>query len=277
MSDIDRAVGRILRQKFRLGLFDRPYVDPDEAARLTRTKENQELALRTAREGIVLLKNDQNLLPLSKSVKSIAVIGPNADDQRQQLGDYTPRRILHDRRDGAGGREGESPQREGHLRARVRLAGSGTEHRSPRRESGARGRRGHRGAGRTAHGKPARDRRRGQRRASLELTGRQEELLQAVVAAGKPTVLVLSNGRPLAIRWAAEHVPAIVEAWNSGERGGEAVADVLFGDYNPSGRLAITFPRHSGQLPMYYNYMPSKARHSYVDMPITPLWEFGYG
>ena len=90
-------------------------------------------------------------------------------------------------------------------------------------------------------------------------------------------MLVLSNGRPLSIRWAAEHVPVIVEAWNSGERGGQAVADVLFGDTNPSGRLAITFPRHAGQLPMYYNYMPSKAGHTYVDMPITPLWEFGYG
>jgi beta-glucosidase len=98
-----------------------------------------------------------------------------------------------------------------------------------------------------------------------------------VAAAGKPTVLVLSNGRPLSIRWAAEHVPAIVEAWNSGERGGEAVADVLFGDTNPSGRLPIGVPRHSGQLPIYYNYMPSKAGRRYVDMPITPLWEFGYG
>jgi hypothetical protein len=113
--------------------------------------------------------------------------------------------------------------------------------------------------------------------ASLDLTGRQQELLEAVVAAGKPTVLVLSNGRPLSIRWAAEHVPAIVEAWNSGERGGEAVADVLFGDVNPSGKLPITVPRHSGQLPIFYNYMPSKTRHRYVDMPITPLWEFGYG
>jgi len=113
--------------------------------------------------------------------------------------------------------------------------------------------------------------------ASLDLTGRQEELLEAVAAAGKPTVLVLESGRPLSIRWAAEHIPAIVQAWNCGERGGEAVADVLFGDYNPSGRLPITVPRHSGQLPMYYNYMASKARHRYVDMPITPLWEFGYG
>jgi beta-glucosidase len=113
--------------------------------------------------------------------------------------------------------------------------------------------------------------------ASLDLQGRQEELLEAVVAAGKPTVLVLSNGRPLSIRWAAEHAPAIVEAWNSGERGGEAVADVLFGDYNPSGRLPISVPRHSGQLPIYYNYSPSKTRRRYVDMPITPLYEFGYG
>jgi beta-glucosidase len=112
---------------------------------------------------------------------------------------------------------------------------------------------------------------------SLDLQGRQEELLEAVAAAGKPMVLVLSNGRPLSIRWAAQHVPAIVEAWNSGERGGEAVADVLFGDYNPSGRLPITVPRSSGQLPMYYNFMGSRNGHRYVDLPGTPLWEFGYG
>jgi beta-glucosidase len=277
MSDIDRAVGRILRQKFRLGLFDRPYVDPDEAVRVTHTKENQELALQTAREGIVLLKNDQNLLPLNKNVKSIAVIGPNADDQRQQLGDYTPRRIIQTVVTMLAGVKAKVPN------AKVTyVQGCDWLDREPNtiaeavkaaREADVAivvlGER-HMGSPRGTDGE-------GRDSASLELTGRQEELLEAVVAAGKPTVLVLSNGRPLAIRWAAEHVPAIVEAWNSGERGGQAVADVLFGDTNPSGRLAITFPRHAGQLPMYYNYMPSKRGHSYVDMPITPLWEFGYG
>ena len=119
--------------------------------------------------------------------------------------------------------------------------------------------------------------------ANLDLTGVQEDLVRAVFETGTPTVVVLVNGRPLSTRWTAEHVPAIVEAWRPGELGGTAVADVLFGDYNPSGRLAITIPRHSGQLPAYYNYKPSKAywmkeiKRGYVDMPATPLYPFGHG
>ena len=277
MGDIDRAVGRILRQKIRLGLFDHPYVDPDEAARLAHTKANQDLALRAAREGIVLLKNDQNLLPLSKDVKSIAVIGPNADDQREQLGDYVPRRILQDVTTVLAGVHTKVPN------AKVTYV-QGCDGLAPEPNQIAEAQKSARDAdvaivvlGERHMGTPRATDGEGSDVASLDLQGRQEELLEAVAAAGKPTVLVLSNGRPLSIRWAAEHVPAIVEAWNSGERGGEAVADVLFGDTNPSGRLPIGVPRHSGQLPIYYNYMPSKAGRRYVDMPITPLWEFGYG
>ena len=119
--------------------------------------------------------------------------------------------------------------------------------------------------------------------ASLDLSGVQEDLVQAVFETGTPTVVVLINGRPLSTRWTSEHVPALVEAWQPGERGGEAVADVLFGNYNPTGRLAISVPRHSGALPAYYNYKPSKAYwmatsgKSYVDIPATPLYPFGYG
>lgn len=277
MADIDRAVGRILRQKFRLGLFDHPYVDPEEAARVNHTAENQALALRTEREGIVLLRNEQNLLPLSKDVKSIAVIGPNADDQRQQLGDYVPRKILQNVVTVLAGVRAKVPK------AKVTYV-QGCDQIAPEPNQIAEAQKAAREAdvaivvlGERHMGTPRATDGEGSDVASLDLTGRQQELLEAVVAAGKPTVLVLSNGRPLSIRWAAEHVPAIVEAWNSGERGGEAVADVLFGDVNPSGKLPITVPRHSGQLPVFYNYMPSKTRHRYVDMPITPLWEFGYG
>jgi len=124
----------------------------------------------------------------------------------------------------------------------------------------------------------------GERRdvASLDLTGIQEDLLKAVYETGTPTILVLINGRPLSIPWAEEHIPAIVEAWLPGERGGEAVAGILFGDYNPSGKLPITIPRHVGQLPVYYNHMPSRqeaiqSAKTYVDMPASPLWEFGFG
>ena len=113
--------------------------------------------------------------------------------------------------------------------------------------------------------------------ANLDLTGLQEELLKAVYETGTPTIVVLINGRPLSIRWTAEHIPAIVEAWMCGEQGGNAVADVLFGDYNPGGKLPITFPRHSGQFPFYYNHSVTKTRANYIDMPGTPLYEFGYG
>lgn len=122
--------------------------------------------------------------------------------------------------------------------------------------------------------------------ASLDLTGVQEELVQAVSATGTPVVVVLINGRPLSVRWEAAHVPALVEAWEPGELGGTAVADVLFGDYNPSGRLAITIPRSAAQLPAYYDCKPSKIfwvengwsrNHGYVDMPSSPLYPFGYG
>ena len=277
MGDIDRVVGRILRQKLRLGLFEHPYVDPAVAQRTAHTNANQDLALQTAHEGIVLLRNQGNLLPLSKNLKSIAVIGPNADDKRQQLGDYVPRKILQNVVTVLAGLKAKLPN------ARIDYV-QGCDWMAAEPDQVAQAKQAasnadvavvvlgerHMGTGRATDGE-------GSDVASLDLTGRQEELLEAVVSAGKPTVLVLSNGRPLSIRWAAEHVPAIVEAWNSGERGGEAVADVLFGDYNPSGRLPITVPRHSGQLPMYYNFMASKGRRGYVDMPLTPLWEFGYG
>lgn len=277
MSDVDRAVGRILRQKFRLGLFERPYVDAEAAARTAHTAENQALALEVAHQGIVLLRNEGNLLPLSKSVKSIAVIGPNADDQREQLGDYVPRKILQNVVTVLAGIRAKLPN------AKVTYV-KGCDQLDPEPNQIAEAQAAARAAdaavvvlGERHMGAPRPTDGEGSDVASLDLQGRQEELLEAVMAAGKPTVLVLSNGRPLSIRWAAEHVPAILEAWNSGERGGEAVADVLFGDYDPSGRLPISVPRHSGQLPIYYNYSNSKTRRRYVDMPITPLYEFGYG
>ncbi len=274
---VDRAVRRILTLKFRLGLFERPYVDVNAAASGVPRERHRELALQAAREGIVLLKNEKNLLPLSRDLRRIAVIGPNADDARNQLGDYTSKIILQEimtvlkglqRKLGPGAeivhvkgcevtgtklnqiREAEEAAR----RAQVAVVVLG-ESRSTN------------GEGRDV--------------ASLDLSGMQEELLRAVHGTGTPTVLVLINGRPLSIRWAAENVPAIVEAWLPGEQGGHAVAEVLFGDYNPSGRLPVTVPRHVGQLPVYYNHSFTKARslagRGYVDMPARPLWPFGYG
>jgi len=278
MAYIDRAVGRILRQKFRLGLFDHPLVDPQRAVEVTHTKEHQDLALAVAREGIVLLKNQNNLLPLKKSIKSIAVIGPNADDAHNLLGDYVAHKVLQHVitvREGIQAKAGPG--------VRVDFI-KGCDVMGTRLNEIEKARQAAKNADvAVVVEKDATDGE-GYDVASLDLTGQQEELVEAVAGTGTPTVVVLVNGRPLSVRWIAEHVPAVVEAWLPGERGGAAVADVLFGDYNPSGRLAITVPRHVGQLPAYYNYKPSKEYwikdgwgRRYVDMSPLPLWDFGYG
>jgi len=290
MALIDRALRRVLEVKFRLGLFENPYVDVDRAARVVHSQENQDLALRAGREGIVLLKNEKNLLPLKKNLKSVAVIGPDAENLMNQLGDYSPKAI---------------PQHivsilEG-IKAKVEPGAKVTavkgckvlgEDKSGFAEATRAAKNAevaivvvgeNQGQNDVDEDKDPPTDGEGHDIASLDLTGVQEDLVRAVYETGTPTVVVLVNGRPLSTRWTAEHVPAIVEAWRPGERGGTAVADVLFGDYNPSGRLAITIPRHSGQLPAFYNYKPFKAywmkelKRGYVDMPATPLYPFGHG
>ncbi len=290
---VDRAVRRVLEVKFRLGLFEHPYADLAQAERVMHSGEHQELALRTAQEGIVLLKNENNALPLKKDLKSIAVIGPNADNATNMVGDYSPQVILQHMASildaikakvspatqvfyakgcavNDQDKSGIPAAVEAAKKAGVAIVVVGEQ---ARREG--------------EHNTPSPTDGEGYDVASLDLTGVQEDLVRAVAATGTPTVLVMINGRPLSVRWEAEHLPAIVEAWNPGEKGGEAVADVLFGDTNPSGRLAITIPRSVGQLPVYYDYKPSKAywihhswashRPGYVDMPGTPLYPFGYG
>ena len=285
---VDRAVRRVLEQKFRLGLFEHPYVDPEKAAKILHSKEHKDLALRSAQEGLVLLKNEHNLLPLKKTLKTIAVIGPNADNASNQLGDYSPlqvpqhvstvldgikgkvspaTRVVYVKGCGVTGADKSTFEKAVEAAkgadVAVVVVGENTQFQPSRGTDGE-----------------------GQDVASLDLSGLQEDLVRAVAATGTPTALVLINGRPLSIRWEAAHIPAILEAWNPGERGGEAVADVLFGDYNPSGRLAITIPRSVGQLPAYYNYKPSKSywidhgwtnEKGYADMLGSPLYPFGYG
>jgi beta-glucosidase len=285
---VDRAVRRVLEQKFRLGLFEHPFVDPENAARVMHSKEQQDLALRSAQEGIVLLRNEHNLLPLKKTLKTIAVIGPNADNGPNQLGDYSPlevpqhvstvldgikakvspaTRVVYVKGCAVIGEDKSTFEKAVEAAkaadAAVVVVGENTQFQPARGTDGE-----------------------GQDVASLDLSGLQEDLVRAVAATGTPTALVLINGRPLSIRWEAAHLAAIVEAWNPGERGGEAVADVLFGDYNPSGRLAITIPRSVGQLPAYYNFKPSKSywidhgwtnEKGYADMLGSPLYPFGYG
>ncbi len=287
---VNRAVRRILEMKFQLGLFEHPYVDASKAVEIVHSRAHQQLALKAAREGIVLLKNQNQLLPLKKDLRAIAVIGPDANNRFNQLGDYSPSvvpqhvetvldgirkelstgtRVLYAKGCEVigGGQGGFAQAIAAAKQAQVAVVVVGEQ---PRYGN---------------HGVPPTDGE-GYDVASLDLTGEQQELVKAVVQTGTPTVLVLINGRPLSVRWEAAHVPAIMEAWEPGERGGEAVANVLFGDYDPSGRLAITIPRGVGQLPDYYNDQPSKAywighgwthTRGYVDMPATPLYPFGYG
>ncbi len=284
---VDRAVRRILRQKIRLGLFERPFVDPAAAERIVHNREHRELALEAAREAVVLLKNDGALLPFRKDLKSVAVIGPNADDPLNQLGDYTASKVLqHVTTVLEGVRAAVSPRtRVVHVQG-CDVVGTG-------RDEIEAARRAAKGAdaaivvvGENEWQKP--DRRgtvgEGYDAATLELTGRQQELVDAVLASGKPVVVVLINGRPLAVRDIAARAPAIVEAWVCGEEGGRAVAEVLFGDVNPGGKLPVTIPRHAGQLPAYYNAKKSKAywlEHAwgrpYSDLDPSPLFPFGHG
>lgn len=289
ISTIDRAVKRILTLKFKMGLFENPFVDPDKVEKTSHTTESQKLVCQVAREGLVLLKNEGDLLPLDNKIRSIAIIGPNADNGRNQLGDYTSIAISQDIITVLDGIKSKVPEsvKVSYVKGCEVLGDDFNEIDKARKvakdadvaivvvgenERQAVDKRGK---------KIGTD---GEERdvASLDLTGLQEELIRAVYSTGTPTIVVLINGRPLSINWVAENIPAILEAWIPGEKGGDAIADVLFGDYNPDGRLPITIPRHSGQLPVFYNYNPMKKNKAntsvdYVDMPMSPLYEFGFG
>jgi len=258
--DLDRAVKSVLRVKFALGLFDHPLTDPDLRARTYRSQAHLDLALESARQSITLLKNDGPLLPLSRLVQRIAVIGPNCDVAR--YGDY----------------ENESNGEHISMQQGIRrLVPGATVEFDPGTVIASAIAKAQRadvvilglGEWQGISGE-------GFDRSDLGLPGNQEQLMEAIVATGKPVVLVLENGRPLTIGWAKEHVPAILEAWYPGEFGGKAIAETLFGENNPSGRLTITFPSSVGQLPDFYNSDRSRVR-KYVDNDGAPLFPFGFG
>ena len=292
--EVDRAVSRVLAARFRLGLFENPYVDPDYTQRITNSPEHRQLALKAAQEAIVLLKNQGNLLPLNLAkLKTIAVIGPNAADVH--LGGYSREpahsvSILEGIRERVGtaatvvysegckiteGTQGWSawyqnevklPDPESQLKsiqaatevarkADVAIVVVG-ENESTNREAWEENHLGDRD--------------------SLDLIGYQDQLVRSIVETGAPTVVFLINGRPLSINYAAGHVPAILEGWYLGQEGGTAAANVLFGDVNPGGKLAISFPRNVGQLPDYYDHKPSLNR-SYLFNGRKPLFPFGWG
>jgi len=293
-SEVNRAVYWVLYNKFRLGLFENPYVDPDYTAKVTNSPEHQRLAEQTAERSIVLLKNKGNLLPLdAKKIKTIAVIGPDAADVH--LGGYArdPGRgvsILQGIKDRVGpnvkvlyaegckitlGKEGYS----GWYENDVKLPAPGSETASVKAAADLAKKADVAivvvGENETSNREAWSENHLGDRD-SLDLLGAQEELVKSVVATGVPTVVFLINGRPLSINYVAEHVPAIVEGWYLGQEGGTAAAKMLFGDVNPGGKLPITFPRSVGQLPDYYDHKPSRNR-SYAFVDTSPLFPFGFG
>jgi beta-glucosidase len=294
VSQIDLAVSRVLAAKFRLGLFDHPYVDPDYAEKITNSPEHQKLAAEAASKVLVLLKNDKNLLPLDLArLKTIAVIGPNAADVH--LGGYSRDSvhgvsILDGIKTYVGKRanviyekgckittapEGfrgwwandvdlvDAKTQTASIDAAVAAAKKSDvailvvgENESTNREAWAEEHRGDRD--------------------SLDLLGAQNDLVKAVVETGKPVIVLLLNGRPLSINYIAEKVPAILEGFYLGEEGGTAAAQVLFGDANPGGKLPITFPHTVGALPDFYNHKPTDNR-SYAFSTRQPLFPFGFG
>lgn len=281
MATIDEAVRRILRIKFRLGLFDDPYTDEAREPNSLLRPESRRLAREIAGRSMVLLKNNRDALPLNKNIGSIAVIGPLADDRRAPLGWWA----------GDGKEENTITPLAG-IKAKVSpqtkvVYAKGCDVKD---ESTA----GFQQAINIAKnadvavlfvGELAEMVGEAASRSSLDLPGRQMELVQAIHATGKPTIVVLVNGRPLSIGWIVNNAPAILESWMGGTEAGNAVADILFGDVNPSAKLPVTFPRSVGQVPMYYNYMntgrPPEAENrytsKYIDLPWTPLFPFGFG
>lgn len=277
---IDEAVRRVLRVKFRLGLFDQPFVDE----RLERTAIFNSASVAAAREiaarSIVLLKNDHDILPLDKNVRSIALIGPLADSRQDMLGSWTGDGKPEDAVTLLQGLKAKVPQ------TRINYA-KGCEVKCDNADGFAEALRAARESDIAiiAVGESANMSGEAASRSSLDLPGRQLDLVKAVQATGKPTVVVLMNGRPLTINWIAENTPAILETWFAGTQAGNAIADVLFGDVNPGGKLPVTFPRAVGQIPLYYNHKNTgrppdannKYTSKYLDVDWTPLFPFGYG
>jgi beta-glucosidase len=289
-SELDELVAPMLKYKFMLGLFEDPYVDPLHAEKLVGCDEHRRLALEAARQTITLLKNDNKLLPLdAQKVKTIAVIGPNAD--RQLLGGYSGKpkhcsTLLQGIRD----RVGPHVEVLYHEGCKITVGGSWQQDEVVPSDP-AEDRRGIAAAVEVAkradvvvlaiggNEQTSREAWMGNHlgdRASLEMVGRQDELVDAISALCKPTVAFLFNGRPLSICNLAAKAQAIFECWYLGQETGQAVAEVLFGDTNPGGKLPITFPRSVGHVPAYYNYKPS-ARRGYLFDEVSPLFPFGYG
>lgn len=293
ISVIDDAVRRILRVKFELGLFDDPYryCDPQREKELISHPDHHKAVLDMAKKSIVLLKNEGRLLPLSKAQKKIAVIGALADDKTSPLGSW---RLGSDDNTAVSVLEGLKKYTDQFTYAKGAALAVGEVSFIREVQINETDKSGFDEAVQLArssevvimvlgeHGFQSGE---GRSRTRLGLPGVQQELLEAVHAVNANIVLVLMNGRPLAIPWAAENVPAILETWHLGTQSGNAIAQVLFGDYNPGGKLPMTFPRSAGQAPIYYNHYSTGRPGAqemvfwthYTDEDNSPLYPFGYG
>jgi len=281
-SVIDESVRRILRTKMRLGLFEQPAIDPKHTEAGFPSKESRRMAREVARETLVLLQNRGDVLPVKSGTHSIAVIGPLADAPHDQMGPHAAR-----------GHQEDSVSLLQGIRERARSAGmavsyapacdlmcASTEQLPAALEAAKKA-----DLVIAVFGEPQELSGEAASRAHLELNGKQSEILEALVATGKPIALVIMGGRPQVLGPLADRIPAILMAWYPGTEGGHAVADVLFGDVSPSGKLPVTWPRATGQLPMYYNRLPSsrptlpnnRFTLQYIDEAITPLYPFGWG
>ena len=278
-SRIDESVRRILDIKFRLGLFEQPYADENTTMDVRLCDEHRNTALEAARKSVVLLKND-GLLPLSKDrYRRVLVTGINADDHNI-LGDWSADQKAENVITVLEGLKMVSPETDfvfvdqgwdprNMSRAKVDRAASVARtcdlNIVVAGEYMYRGRWTERTSGEDTD------------RSDIDLVGLQNELIRKVAASGKPTILVLVSGRPLGTEWAAEHLPALINAWEPGMYGGQAIAEILYGKVNPSAKLAVTIPRSVGQTQMIYNHKPSQYFHPYAVTPSTPLYPFGYG
>lgn len=296
-KDLDAAAGRVLEMKFRLGLFENPFVDPGLAEKMIGCEDHVELARRLAQEGVIMLKNESGTLPLRKEGTTVAVIGPNANHIYNQLGDYTspqPREQIVTVLDGIRRKMGDPEQvlyapgcrikgdsREGFAHA-LECAGQADAvimviGGSSARDFGE-GTIDLRTGASVVSDNPWNDMECGEGidRSTLSLMGVQLELVQEVYKLGKPVIVVYINGRPVAEPWIDEHAHAILEAWYPGQEGGNAIADIVFGDVNPSGRLTVSIPKHVGQLPVYYNSKRTRGKR-YLETDLEPQYPFGFG
>lgn len=280
---IDEAVRRILHKKFELGLFDDPYRYSDEAREKSTTMKPEfiEAARNNARHSIVLLKNQNNLLPLSKSIRKLAVIGPLADARREMIGSWS---AAGDWKKAVTVLEGikaaASPGTQVLYARGCPISGDTTQYFEQAIQAAKQA-----DAVVLVVGEAALMTGEAASRANLSLPGVQQALVEAIQKTDKPVVVVLMNGRPLAINWIDQHIPAILETWFLGTQSGNAIADVLFGSYNPSGKLPVTFPRSVGQVPIFYSMkntgrpmdVNNKYTSKYLDESNDPLYPFGYG